>query len=82
MLDHPLVYTVRGVYAIGPEQMLGKPCSVSHWTRYERHAAVLREAASSHPWMRVKSAERYTGPTCGGMPLRDLPEAMANRSVL
>lgn len=81
MLDLPEVYTVRGVYKIGPKIMLGKSCSVSHWTRYERLDAVRREAEAAHPWMRVQSVERYTGVTYGGIPLRDLREAMAQHAI-
>ncbi len=81
MRQLPEVYTVRGVYAVGPKQMLGKPCSASHWTRYERHDAVSREATAAHPWMKIRSIEKYTGTTYGGLPLRDLREAMAKGFV-
>lgn len=81
MLNLPEVYTVRGTYIQGPKSLVGKPCSVSHWTRYERHDAVLREAAAAHPWLRVKSVERYIGVTYGGIPLRDLREAMAKHVI-
>jgi len=75
MRDIPEVYTVSGTYNVGG--LRGHTCSVSLWTRYERHDAVVREARSHFPWMTVKSVVKFTGTTYGGIPLRDLREAMA-----
>lgn len=76
MRDLPVPYTLRGTYADGG--LKGQSCSVTHWTRYERHDAVVREAIAANRWMRIASVERYTGPTYGGIPLRDMQERMAS----